>query len=439
MEENEIVLTKDQKEAIRLMEIWFKDEKDIMFVLSGYAGTGKTFLISYFVREILNLDLMEDVKFSAPTGKAATMLMKRGVPACTLHSLIYDAKEIVSDTVLDGVAIKEKKTIFTLKKEIPNYKLIILDEVSMVNDKMMEDLLSFGTKVICLGDSFQLPPVAGDNHVIEDPDFNLEEIVRQEAGNPIIQVASMARNHEYIPYGNYGNSVIVIDKHLLSAEQRKNLFLQADQIICGLNASRFQLNAEIRSYKGIDPDREKLPLEDEKVICTLNDWDKTLAMDDGNTFPFSLVNGTIGTCKNVKTMHDNVGKFEFKADYLKDYTDCYFDSGLFLTGEYYHLPKQIVCEFTEDFMVKKKIDRRQFPDRKSFKDAVYDFTEKLLLTESEEIIDRFEFAYACSCHKLQGSEFDKVVIIDESKRFQESDRWLYTAITRAKKKLVIIR
>ena len=84
-----ITLTAEQENAKNLIAEWFFNTEDKVFVLSGYAGTGKTFLIDYVVREVLHLTVGEEAVFISPTGKAAANLVRNGTVAGTVHSLIY--------------------------------------------------------------------------------------------------------------------------------------------------------------------------------------------------------------------------------------------------------------------------------------------------------------------------------------------------------------
>jgi exodeoxyribonuclease V len=266
----EILLTADQLAARDLIGAWYIEggfEKQV-FVLAGYAGTGKTFLIDYIVEHTLGLS-KEEVAFCTPTGKASSVLIQRGRLASTVHRLIYNAEEEEYEATVAGQLVRSHRIKFVKKNKIPGYKLIVLDEVSMVDSVMMEDLLSFGVPVLASGDIGQLPPVNGENKLIKNPDYVLKEIVRQSLDNPIIKLATMARNGIPIPYGNYGH-VLVLDKRSLGDGHIKKLLLTADQVICGTNNTRRQLNDQIRAYKGIDTVKDPLPIPGDKVICTVN-------------------------------------------------------------------------------------------------------------------------------------------------------------------------
>ncbi len=416
----EIKLTDDQERAKNLITEWFVNTDDQVFVLSGYAGTGKTFLIDHIVKRELKLEVGKEAVFVSPTGKAAANLVKAGTLAGTVHGLIYvrDGEEFDVDE--NGEIIEREGLYFIKREEIDkDIKLIIIDEASMINETVLYDLLSFRVKCLFCGDGAQLPPVEGSCPLMEHPHFTMTEIVRQAADNPIIQVATMARQGERIPYGKYGAEVCVIRKELLSPAERKRLFLKADQIICGKNSTRNAINAELRAYKGI-PQGALLPTEGEKVICTLNDWEKPLDEEE----KFHLVNGIIGIARDVKKSVDHLATMEFQADFLDRSVKAPFDTGIFSEGRYRHAYGQRAITLENG----KVVD---------------EFNDKLLRRHkivSDEPICRFEFAYAITCHKAQGSEFNFVIVFDESKIFgEEKGRWLYTAITRAKEKLLIIR
>ncbi len=416
----EVKLTDDQERAKNLIVEWFVNTDDQVFVLSGYAGTGKTFLIDYIVKTQLKLKIGSEAVFVSPTGKAAANLVKKGTLAGTVHGLIYIRDEENFDIDENGEIVESDELIFVKREKIDEHiKLIIVDESSMVNEEILRDLLSYGVKCLFCGDGAQLPPVNGSCPLLGHPHFMMQEIVRQAADNPIIQVATMARQGKNIPYGNYGDKVCVIKKNALSPSERKRLFLKADQIICGRNSTRNFINDEMRRYKGI-PESELLPVEGEKVICTLNDWEKTLDKDK----KIHLVNGIIGTAHDVKESMDGLATMEFQADFLDYGVKVPFDTGIFTQGRYHHGYGQRAV-FLANGMVAHEYDHGVL---RRFK-AV-----------SEEPICRFEFAYAVTCHKAQGSEFDFVVVFDESRVFEEEGaRWLYTAITRAKEKLLIVR
>ena len=417
MDGNKPALTADQQEAEALIEAWYFHLNTQIFVLCGYAGTGKTFLVDHVVRA-LGLVAGESAAFVAPTGKAASVLIQSGVPATTVHSLIYTREEDI-EVDENGEVISEQFLRFVKKESIDSkIRLIVLDETSMVSDDVLRDLLSFGVKCLCCGDPAQLPPVGGSNTLLSTPVITLKEIVRQERDNPIVRLAARVRAGERPAYGEDG-CVSVIPRRALDADARRALFTQADQIIVGTNRTRAMINREVRAIRGISPDRV-LPQDGEKIICTLNDWSKPLD-ERGN---FHLVNGIIGRCYRVREQLDGLGQLDFQPDFLAERVeDLPFDTGVFARGQYYHGYGNRACLLTNGILVHE--NNREMLRR--FK------------VRREDTVCRFEFAYAVTCHKAQGSEYDFVVVIDESGYFEDGKEWLYTAVTRAKKRLVIVR
>lgn len=400
-------LTADQLEAEKLIEDWFLHSTKQIFVLAGYAGTGKTTILKHVVCEKLNLTPDDSAAFVTPTGKAATVLIRSGIPAATLHKLIYQSITEEKKIELNGKIITVEKLSFKRRDSIDkSIKLIVLDEASMVSNEVLYDLTEFGVKLLLCGDNAQLPPVEGLNGFLTEPDYTLKTIVRQQLGNPIIKLSEMAREGKFIPYGNYGGSCVVMSKRILTGEKRKRALLHADQIICGTNKTRVQINDEVRKMKGLG----QFPENGDKLICTLNNWETFIDSE----MRFNLVNGIIGTVKQpFYDFEKSIGFIQFKPEFLEDFCPeaLPIDLGIFESG-YYRYKRGDYFEKTDESG-----------------QAVSAFT-----------LNRFEYGYCISCHKAQGSEFDNVIIFDESYAFKEDkNRWLYTAITRAKKKLIILR
>jgi exodeoxyribonuclease V len=438
---SDILLTEDQSKAVGLIKEWYSTDaqsRKELFVLSGYAGTGKSFLIDYVVGTVLGLS-PTDVAFCTPTGKAASVLIQRGRVASTVHRLIYTAEEKEIEETVAGAVVRRMKLEFKKRSSIGEYKLIILDEVSMVDQVTLKDLLSFGVPVLASGDAGQLPPVTGYSDILKNPDSTLSQIVRQADGDPIIKLATMARHGLPLPYGDYG-SALVIDKNSLSAGHLSKLLLRADQVICGTNKTRRMLNDKVRTIKGIDVKSSPLPLDGEKVVCFLNNWEINLSDDR-----YNLVNGTIGYASKVTTVNTlkGLGRLSFEPEFLPGVVtdDIIIDTGGF-TGEYYspaHSHALLMKDGTAS--VKERfIPKTEGESQNAYTERVKKYIINSKNASREVMINRFEYGYALSCHKSQGSEFDKVLVIDESGVFGEDrHKWLYTAITRAKKKLVILR
>lgn len=221
-----------------------------------------------FIIDSLKLDI-DDVHFCTFTGKASLVLCKKGLPATTIHRLLYLPKED-----------KNGKLIFTRNPYMDkNLKLIIVDEASTVDIKLKYDLESHNIPILYIGDCFQLPPVSKDQtNIMLNPNFILTKIFRQAQENPIITIAHMIRSGKNISLGRYGDSVLktTVDK------MKDDWLINADQVLCGKNVTRHSLNSAIRRMGGID---DKYPVVGDKIICLKNNNDN------------GLINGMLGICK----------------------------------------------------------------------------------------------------------------------------------------------
>ncbi|MDD2498598.1 MAG: AAA family ATPase, partial [Desulfitobacteriaceae bacterium] len=192
-------LSDDQKNALVSIKKWWNHRTTRYFAVGGVAGSGKTTLISRLAEE---LKLPEsNVLYCAFTGKAALVMRRKGIEADTIHHGIYDAIK----TIENGKISYE----FVLRSLLSrSYRLIVIDESSMIGDKLWADILSFGIPVIIFGDHQQLPPVEGKLNLMENPDFKMEKVLRQLEDSPILRLASMAINGETIKFGEFGSGVI---------------------------------------------------------------------------------------------------------------------------------------------------------------------------------------------------------------------------------------
>lgn len=393
------MLSPQQEQALDKVNQWFKSRSKKPFILFGAAGTGKTTLAKHFAQ-----GLTDKVFFAAFTGKAAHVLEKKGCPgARTIHSLIYKPcprsrkylKELErqalegdgSDRIEKEIEeekenLKSPKFILNEDSELKDAKLLILDECSMIPNYMGEDLLSFGCPILVLGDPHQLPPVKGTGFFNkEDPDFLLTEVHRQAADNPIIRLATDIRMYKEI-HDDYGPEVLVTNKDYFVENVRPTI-RPPTQVIVGKNKTRHRANDILREI--IFGYTDVMPLSTDRVICLRNNHEK------------GLLNGA---------------QFEVNNAWRRD-DDNYIEMELFGIDE-------------GDFKLVKchpEIFKRQEVDYKYNNEA-----------------EHFDFANAITCHKAQGSEWDDVVVIDESTTFGHNARkWLYTAVTRASKTLVLVR
>lgn len=425
------------------------------FYLAGYAGSGKTSILPHIIEEC-GLS-PSDVTFCAPTGKAAKVMTKKlravynsyGVTAATIHSKIYipmrervellrerirDLEQAIrtlkanNQSTPDGNALTISQTFegevqieeleqslkqaqrdfdeaqrdshrqglqFLLNPEsqVKNSRLIVVDEASMVGEDIAEDLLSFGIPVLAIGDPAQLPPV-GDKPglTVGDPDFFLNEIHRQAADNPIIRLSMDIRDGKMLRPGQMGDQVRIVRRR--DDDWTLNPDYDA-QVICGTHKKRWSLTNQIRKMCGY---YSSGPEVDEPLMVCKN----------SKKAP-ALVNGSFVVCvESPGDLIDGDASFDLKVE----------DED----GTIYNL-KVNQGQFEEHHLRQKDgatAGKYQAFDSKRF----------------DEILD---WGWVITAHKSQGSQWDNVIVHDESGVFrQDADRWLYTACTRAAEELTVV-
>ncbi|EMS96952.1 hypothetical protein L905_15525 [Agrobacterium sp. TS43] len=375
-----MLFSPQQDEALKAVSRWLKEGRTPVFRLFGYAGTGKTTLAKHFAE---NVD--GEVLFAAFTGKAAQVLRSRGATnARTIHSLIYRPRgeETVEDEETGKTSIAP---MFSINRQSPLAKaaLIIIDECSMVDEQLGRDLMSFGTPILVLGDPGQLPPVSGGGFFTEqEPDYLLSEIHRQAKDNPIIHLAMDVREGREIMRGDYGTAQVIS-----KSEVTQSLVLDADQVLVGTNRTRRRYNQRLRELKGFTAD---YPQSGDKLVCLRNDPAKGLL----NGSLWQVMSSSRETVKPginlmIRPEDDDMDRGAAKIKLLK---------------------------------------------------AAFEDVETEIPWSTRKRYDEFDFGYALTVHKAQGSQWNNVVLFDESYAFRDSrERWLYTAITRAAETLTIVR
>ena len=390
-------LTNKQEEGLKTaLERYKNGEK--YTTISGYAGTGKSTLVKFIISA---LDVEESkVAYAAYTGKAAEVLRKKGNPnAMTLHRLLYDSIPRPA-----GGFYRKPKT----KLE---YTIVVVDEVSMVPKSMIDLLLAHKVYVIFLGDPFQLPQIdKKEAHTLLDkPHIFLDEVMRQAAESEIIQTTMKIRNYENIDF-NKGKEVIVIPKKELVTGH----LTWADIIICATNETRYNINKQKRELLGFHGELQS----GEKIIIKRNYWD--CCDEDGN----ALVNGTIGTVQNPFESFIRI------PNYIKNNRR--------------NIPL-ICCDFTPDggsTLSNLDIDKDFLLTEQPCVDWRVSYQLGKLKSKIGDILPKQgTYGYALTGHSAQGSEWSKVLVIEESFPFDKTEhaRWLYTSCTRASEKLVLIR
>ena len=391
-------LTKKQEEGLKIALQRHRNHEKYT-VISGYAGTGKSTLVRFIIDA---LDVEEShVVYTAYTGKAVEVLRKKGNKnACTLHKLLYDSFP------RPGGGFFRKPKLFI------DYDIVVVDEVSMVPQALMQLLFMHKCYVICLGDPFQLPPINKDedNSLLNSPHIFLDEVMRQAKESEIIRLTMNIREGQSIEYNTTGKETLILPKTQLNT----GMMQWADQILVGTNAARMNVNNQMRSLLGF----EGGPQEGDKVICLRNYWDD---LSENECDP--LVNGTIGYLKNgFKTFRDF--PHYIKAD---NHRFDIWQANLIVGEDYF---SNVEVDYKMLTTGEKCCDWRVAYQLGKLKNKLGDIVPK-----------EFAYAYAVTCHKAQGSEWDKVLVLEEQFPFDKTEhaRWLYTACTRASEKLVLVR
>lgn len=423
--------------------------------LHGYAGTGKTSVVA--TEAIRALERQgESVQVLAPTGKAAKVLRSKGLhSAATIHSylyapskrerlawrerwdeftrrlgdappaiqsLIYEIDTASSVTVLDAAWVdlhkaigkKDRLTVERLRDEkrfelaftaagaiahyedygTPASKVLLIDEASMVSARVADDLERTGSRLVFVGDPAQLPPVKADRsrQAMGEPHHLLTKVHRQASGSPVLELATEIRkSREPVTERTKPKRLHAIDEY--------------DQVLCWRNATREHVNAEVRRRLGRNSTRQPEP--GDRLVCLKN----TKVREDGGR---QWMNGEQATV------------LEASGDR---------DGDVYMTVRDDEGAEHEVVSPMEPFGGYR--DEQRYLDRHGWGTTDPAFT----------------FGYALTVHKSQGSEWPRVLLVDESPDMiamtqrregraaavDQARQWLYTAVTRARDEVHVVR
>lgn len=408
-------LNDQQQEALDILRKRIEAEEPVS-KLFGYAGTGKTSIAKLIAEMHPGI-----VQFGAFTGKAASVLTRKGCGARTIHSRIYlpagdrraqleklekEYGELTPEDQLSDHGVWLEEAMDEIKSNLhkPGFilnpasdlglaDLFIIDEVSMVDEKMALDVLSFEVPVVVLGDPAQLPPVGSGGYFTRGgekvADAMLTKVERQEEGGSIIDLATYVRENRCLPLEN---------EQVVGAVSRKQA-MSFDQILVGKNSTRWEKNIKMRRLLGRDG---YLLLPGERIICLENH--KNFQAMNGQQF-------------RVKEVADNskpgmttvLLECECEGEQKGPCPDCGW------------IPKWVPM-WTGGFMgIDEEARLKAMPYGKRAA-ALY-----------------ATYGYAITVHKAQGSEWGSVLVYDESSVFRSDHwRWMYTAITRASERLTVV-
>jgi exodeoxyribonuclease V len=305
-----------------------------------------------------------------------------GKAALVMRNKGCDGASTIHSLIYRARETRDEQPTFELWDDAPasKAKLIIIDECSMVDAELGRDLMSFGCPLLVLGDPAQLPPIQGGGFFTSaEPDAMLTEVHRQAQDDPIVRLSMDVREGRGIEVGAYGDTEVVHRSELDPAR-----VMQADQVLVGRNNTRRAYNMRIREKQDItDP----LPVAGDKLVCLRNNRKK--ALFNGGLWRVKARAQSKSRIVTMRLVPDE--ELAAKAVKVSVRSDC-FEGG---------------------------IESIPWEQRKPY--------------------DEFDFGYVLTVHKSQGSQWDDVVLFDESFAFQDSRaRWLYTGITRAAKRLSIV-
>lgn len=403
-----------QSKALDSIAEWLSDPNGKpTFYLAGPAGSGKSTITKY-----ATADVRGRIVYCAPTGKAALVMRRKGCSgARTIHQTIYrPAGDPPSPEVIEKLR-EEIKRLYQVnepgaratadrlveqlqraedesKRKGPRFSLnlestvkgaavCVVDECSMVDQYVGRDLESYGTKLLVIGDPNQLPPVYGAGYFTSrEPDAYIDEIHRQALDSPILRLADLARRGERLPVGPVGEGVDVRRYGDPTLEKRA---MDAEMIIVGRNRTRHATNHKIRRLLGRTD--APAPVPGDRVICRRNNHE------------LGLLNGSswkIDNCTpDLEKMTAKIEVTSVEDDH--EHVEC--------------------STWLHHFMAR----------------------EDELLGHNRRDHDEFSYGWAITAHSAQGSQYDDVLVFDESKQFgKDASKHLYTAITRAAKTLTVV-
>lgn len=383
-------LTDEQERAlIQIQELREEGAKEIRF--AGPAGTGKTTLIKQLLADLPGAD----IEVVTPTNKAAKVLRSKGVPAATLYSVFFTPEDEAEGRKASGGRVRF----------LPNYQLsnfsegkrdfadtIVCDEASMLQTWLLQHLRRMCNTLILVGDPHQLPPVSDQINpdgyfVTAKPHVELVTVMRQGEGSPILDLATHIRN------GRFPDALV----RNLAPRDQFHQWLSADKkIIAFTNAHRRQINLIARRVLGFEG---VLPKPGDRLVCNDN-------------HDSAILNGTeVEVVQFSWKMPDLLGKLVCSDEEGRTHT-LDLNMGKFLLD----LPEESYPAAKMEHVIK-----------------------------AGKVLDQglsFSYGYCITAHKAQGSEWGECCVIDERFVLGKVDpsgntarRWIYTAITRAAKRL----
>ncbi|MBK7132820.1 MAG: AAA family ATPase [Bacteroidales bacterium] len=445
--------TDDQSAALKKIAGYICDNNnDVIFLMTGYAGTGKTSVISSIVKT-LDILRMRSVLL-APTGRAAKVLSSySGKQAFTIHKKIYRQK-----------SSKNGLGTFSLDRNLHKDTFFIVDEASMVSNssgdsslfgsgRVLDDLIEYvysGTdcKLILVGDTAQLPPVGSvvspalDQSALGGYGFGLlscelKQVVRQSETSGVLmnatqvrlQVAESDLVHPTLDCINYKDTIRISGEELIDE-------ISTAYGTCGLEGTIIVVNSNKQANRYNQGIRNRIFFREEEIssgdmiMVVKNNYFLLEEDEEGAGF---IANGDIAEVRKIRKYEERYG-FHFAEMVLKfsDY-DLEIESKVMLDVLHLDTPalpseknKELFQNVLSDYLHIKSRSKQ------------YDAVKKDPYFNALQI----KFAYAVTCHKAQGGQWERVFI--DQGMFNRNEitidylRWFYTALTRSTDKVYLV-
>lgn len=452
-------LNKGQLEGFELMVDFLHDRTDDLFLLEGYAGTGKTYLVKKIIKHILAKGYQK-IAITAPTNKAVKVLARSAditslrIEYLTIHKLLGLREQIT----------EEGEQLFVSsamdKPKISQFSYLIIDEVSMLDDNLFLQVIKHrsNVKIILMGDPAQIPPVNKEDSIPFTEEnqkkyrirkFRLTEIMRQASTNPIVAASFVIREDLYntgshIKSGELndkGHGIVLFDqssKAELSAQLKQyftsdNFKQNADyvKIIAWTNVIVDQANDRIRTML-FGANLDKIVVG-EKLLANTPIWDDEGAIEFQTNDEFSVLEFSVESDKfqfDPSIPAVELDYYDIKVEYREDGTNNLATSYI-----------QVLHEDSKlqfDLVISKLKKAAKLKTRGPLSKMAWQTYYAALRTFAD-----VSYNYAITAHKAQGSTYGNVFILEDdmnkNPRVYERNRIKYTSFTRPTDKLFLYR
>jgi exodeoxyribonuclease V len=416
-----LIPTTEQDEVLDAVRDWYRNGNQTL-TFGGYAGVGKTTLLG-MIPQVLEIPL-DRILFASFTGKAVSVMrskLPKAATCSTLHKALYTPRQKLicteSGEDIGGFLlfqckahqgrtwqeelghefneqrkcdIKRVLDFSPVMDPLDGYSLVVVDEASMVGEKIWSDLTKWGVPVLAVGDHGQLPPVRDSFNLMANPQLKLEKILRQAEKSPIIRMATLARTTGHIPIAEYGSGCVKLPPFKQMQALQHLHPGKGDLALCSFNKTRNAVNTRLRRRHLGEIANGPDPAIGDIVICLRNSYEQ------------GVFNGMRGRITGLGPVQDY---FEHPQRFASiDLLDDDYEFGGEIATEQFNQPKTMSSEV-----------------RRS--------------------VGLWDYGYAMTVHKSQGSQADRVLVIEE--RFPHDGdefhaRLLYTAVTRAIRSLCVV-